>query len=48
VWRRKPEPILTNEEVNGLIAILMKIDANVAWIRAATEEDDGEEDTEGS
>ena len=47
MWRRRPEPLLTYEEVNGLLAILMNIDANVAWIRAAFGEDDGEEDAEG-
>jgi hypothetical protein len=48
VWRRRPEPVLTVEELNGFIAILMRIDANIAWIRAVIEEDDGEEDTAGS
>ena len=39
--RRNREPAFTREEVNGLIVILMRIDANIARI-AREEEGNGE------
>ena len=40
------EPLLTRAELNGLIAIFMRMEANVARIalEVAGEEDNGEED----
>lgn len=40
--RRKREPLLTREEVNGLIAIFMRIDENIALIARAEEDGNGE------
>jgi hypothetical protein len=39
--RRHREPPFTREEVNGLIVILMRIDANIARIALAEEEGNG-------
>jgi hypothetical protein len=42
---RSRQPVLTREERDGLIAMLMRIDENVAQILEATvDEDDGEEE----
>jgi hypothetical protein len=48
VWRRKPkplpEPVLDRATLNGIIEMIMRIDANVALLVERAEEDDGEED----
>ena len=42
---RRPEPLLTRQDVNGIIELLMRLDDNVKAIRLIAEgEDDGEED----
>ena len=43
MFRRHREPLLTRRELDGLIAILMRIDENVERIREAIVDDDGEE-----
>ena len=41
---RRREPLLTRAEVNGLIVLLMRLEANIARIaQEASGEDDGEE-----
>jgi hypothetical protein len=46
VFRRSPEPLLTREEVNGLIEIVMRVDDSVERIRQLLEDDDGQEEAE--
>jgi hypothetical protein len=43
VWRR-PEPPLDRETVDGIIRMLMSIDAKLDRLLDAIEEDDGTED----
>jgi hypothetical protein len=43
--RRRRPPALTRAEIDGLIVLLMRIDANVARIADAAEDADGEEET---
>jgi hypothetical protein len=49
MWRRRPEPlpppepVLTDEILNGIIDMLMRIDANVQLLLHG-ENDDGEEE----
>jgi hypothetical protein len=40
---RRREPLFTRAEVNGLIALLMRIDANLELLARKAEEDDAEE-----
>jgi hypothetical protein len=40
------EPLLSREEVNGLIILLMSIDNGILRIARAVEDDDGEEEEE--
>jgi hypothetical protein len=47
VWRRRPEPpepVLDHATLNGIIEMIMRIDANVELLVERGEEDDGEED----
>jgi hypothetical protein len=44
MFRRRPEPFLTRVELDGLIAMIMRIDESVERILRATVEDDGEEE----
>jgi len=47
VWPwRVHEPVLDRETVDGIITLLMRIDANVARL-LTDEDDDGEEEVEG-
>lgn len=48
VFRRSPpEPVLTREEIDGAIAMLMSIDEGVGRLPALVEEeDDGEQEGE--
>lgn len=39
---RREQPVLTWEDMNGIIELLMRIDENVDLIRKAAEGDDGE------
>jgi hypothetical protein len=43
--RLRRQPVLTRAEMNGLIMLLMSIDANVGRIADEKEEEDGEEET---
>lgn len=43
--RLRRQPVLTRAEMNGLIMLLMSIDANVGRIADAKEEEGGEEET---
>jgi hypothetical protein len=40
---RRREPLFTRDEVNGLIALLMRIDANLELLARKAEEGDAEE-----
>jgi len=45
VWRRQ-EPVLDRETLDGIIRMLMRIDANVGRLLDLAEDDDGEEAAE--
>ncbi|MBA2461719.1 MAG: hypothetical protein H0V45_08160 [Actinobacteria bacterium] len=42
MFRREREPLLTREDMNGIIELLMRLDENVKVIRQIAEGDDGE------
>lgn len=42
MFRREQEPVLTWEDMNGIIELLMRIDENIEVIRNVAEGDDGE------
>jgi hypothetical protein len=44
VWRRRPEPEITREDVNSIMEFLMRLDEKVEKIRAFLLGDDEEED----
>jgi hypothetical protein len=44
VWRRRPEPALDRETVDGIIRMLMDINAKLARVLIALEVDDEEEE----
>jgi hypothetical protein len=45
VWRRRdPEPPLDRETVDGIIRMLMEINAKLDLLLAQDEDDDGEKD----
>jgi hypothetical protein len=48
VWRRRPEPppepVLDRATLNGIIEMIMRIDANVELLVERADEDDAEED----
>lgn len=46
--RRRTEPLVTRKELDGLIAMVMRIDENVERILRAVEEDDGKEEEDRS
>jgi hypothetical protein len=43
MFRRKEPPLISPEELRGLILLLMNIDENVEKMREEIVEDDGEE-----
>ena len=47
MWKRPaPEPVLDRETLDGIISMLMRVDANVQRL-VGLAEDDGEEEDEG-
>jgi hypothetical protein len=46
MFRPKQEPILTRQDMNGIIQLLMRLDENVRAIRDIVEGEDGEPEEE--
>lgn len=45
MFRREQEPVLTRQDMNGIIKLLMRLDENVKAIREQlVEDEDGEEE----